>query len=195
MTTTLGDQKISPAPLETSLVSGLLAPNGRVEQGTKTIAQLHGVFADEGARAQMDQTAMVYAVEYWKPVADGTEGGLFWGNSTIYPGVVGEEFFMTRGHFHAVRDRGEFYVTVSGEGMLVLMDEQRLGQVQAMKAGSTHYIAGRVAHRVVNTGDVPLTFLACWPSDAGHDYAAIDERGFSLRVMRRNGGVEVMAQR
>ncbi len=195
MTTMLRYRKISPAPLETSFKTGLLAPHWRVEQGTKTIAELQWVFADEADRAQMDQTAMVYAVEYWKPVADGTDGGLFWGNSTVYPGVVGEEFFMTRGHFHAVRDRGEFYVTVSGEGMLVLMDEQRLGQVQAMKAGSTHYIAGRVAHRVVNTGDVPLTFLACWPSDAGHDYAAIDEQGFSLRVMRRNGRVEVIAQR
>lgn len=78
--------------------------------------------------------------------------------------------------------------------MLVMMDEQRRATVQEMGAGSTHYIPGRIAHRVVNTGRVPLIFLACWPSDAGYDYAAIDEQGFSVRVLRRSGVPEVVAQ-
>lgn len=188
------EYRIAPTPLYTCFETGLLKLDGQVELGTKTLDQLHGVFADESARKQLNPKATVYSVEYWKPVTEGTEGGLFWGNSTVYPGVVGDEFFMTRGHFHAVRDRGEIYATVCGEGMLVLMDEHRQGSVQPMKAGSTHYIPGRVAHRVVNTGEVPLTFLACWPSDAGHDYGAIEEQGFSLRVMRRNGRVEIVAQ-
>jgi mannose-6-phosphate isomerase-like protein (cupin superfamily) len=109
-------------------------------------------------------------------------------------GVVGEEYFMTRGHFHARRDRAEYYSTVSGNGMLVLMDEQRRASVQIMEPGTTHYIPGSIAHRVVNTGDCPLRFLACWPSDAGHDYATIDEQGFSLRVVRRDGRPELVAQ-
>jgi glucose-6-phosphate isomerase len=47
---------------------------------------------------------------------------------------------------------------------------------------------------VADTGNEPLRFLACWPCDADHDYAMIDERGFSLRVMRRDGSPEVVAQ-
>ena len=50
-----------------------------------------------------------------------------------------------------------------------------------MKPGSVHYIPGNVAHRVANTGNEPLIFLASWPSDAGHDYARIRETGFSKR--------------
>jgi Glucose-6-phosphate isomerase (GPI) len=52
-----------------------------------------------------------------------TEGGLFWGNTTLYPGSLGDEYFMTKGHFHRTRNRGEFYVTRKGEGALLLMEE------------------------------------------------------------------------
>jgi glucose-6-phosphate isomerase len=184
----------SQAPIRMNLGTGSMGDDARIERASKTVGQMDHVFLDERAQSQMDAAKVVYAVEYWKPVAEGTEGGLYWGNSTVFPGTVGEEYFMTRGHFHARRDRAEYYATVSGAGMLVLMDEQRRASVQEMSPGTTHYIPGRVAHRVVNTGDVPLTFLACWASDAGYDYTTIDEQGFSLRVMCRSGRPEVMAQ-
>jgi glucose-6-phosphate isomerase len=183
-----------PQPIRVDLSTGSMGRDARIERASKTVGQLGSVFLDEPARRMINAEKVVYAVEYWRPVADGTEGGLFWGNSTVFPGVVGEEYFMTRGHFHVRRDRAEYYSTIAGSGMLVLMDEQRRGSVQVMEPGTTHYIPGKIAHRVVNTGEAPLTFLACWPSDAGHDYATIDEQGFSLRVMRRNGCPEVVAQ-
>jgi glucose-6-phosphate isomerase, archaeal len=181
-------------PIRVDLSSGFMGTDPRVERTVKTLGQMKGVFLDEQARCRMDPAQVMYALEYWKPVPDGTEGGLFLGNSTVFPGRIGEEYFMTRGHFHAKRDRAEFYSTASGTGMLVMMDEQRRATVQEMSAGSTHYIPGRIAHRVVNTGAVPLTFLACWPSDAGYDYAAIDEQGFTVRVLRRNEVPEVVVQ-
>lgn len=166
----------------------------RIERASKTIGALAHVFQDEAARLSMDSDKVVYSVEYWRPVAEGTEGGLYWGNSTVFPGMVGEEYFMTRGHFHNIRERAEYYATVSGTGLLLMMDEQRKAVAQEMAPGSTHYIPGRTAHRVINVGEVPLRFLACWPSDAGHDYATIDEHGFSVRVMRRNGRPEIVTQ-
>jgi glucose-6-phosphate isomerase len=181
-------------PIHVDLSSGLMGNDPRVERMVKTVGQMKGVFLDQRAWREMDPAQVMYAMECWKPVLDGTEGGLFWGNSTVFPGVIGEEYFMTRGHFHAKRDRAEFYSTASGTGMLVMMDEQRRATVQEMSAGSTHYIPGRIAHRVVNTGAVPLTFLACWPSDAGYDYAAIDKQGFTVRVLRRNEVPEVVVQ-
>ena len=181
-------------PIRIDLKTGSMGDDPRIERTTRTIGQMVNVFLDEPARSLVDAARVVYAVEYWKPVAEGSEGGLYWGTSTVFPGIVGEEYFMTRGHFHALRDRAEYYSTVSGSGMLVLMDEQRRGSVQEMSPGTTHYIPARIAHRVVNTGDVALTFFACWPSDAGHDYATIEERGFSLRVMRRGGCPAVLAQ-
>ena len=183
-----------PAPLRINLGSGSMGSDERIERAGKTIGALAGVFLNEAARQAMDSSTVVYSVEYWKPVADGTEGGLFWGNSTIFPGQVGREYFMTRGHFHHRRDRAEFYSTASGTGLLVLMDEQRKYAVQEMSAGTTHYIPGHAAHRVINTGAEPLTFLACWPSDAGYDYTTIEEDGFSVRVMSHKGRPELEPQ-
>jgi glucose-6-phosphate isomerase len=163
-----------------------------VQRSVKTVGELGGVFVNEAARAGMDAGEVVYSVEWTEPVAAGTDGGLFWGVTRIEPGCVGVEYFMTRGHFHATRDRGEYYGTVSGEGMLVLMEEDGVTRVERMLAGSLHYIPGRVAHRTVNTGSEAMVFWACWPSDAGHDYAAIAAQGFGVRVMRGDNSPRVV---
>lgn len=176
------------------LATGSIGDDERIVINTKEINELVDLFQDEEARQALDSATVVYAVEFWKPVPQGTEGGLYWGTSTVFPGRVGDEYFMTRGHLHGRRDRSEYYATVAGTGLLVLMDEQRNTIVQEMSPGSVHYIPGHTAHRVVNTGEVPLTFLACWPSDAGHDYSIIEENGFSVRVMCRNGRPEIVPQ-
>ena len=182
------------SPIITDLMTGSLGKDTRIERTHRTIGQMQHVFLDEAARASMNAELEVYSVECWRPVGEGVEGGLFWGNSTIFPGTVGDEYYMTRGHFHLMRNRAEFYTTVSGMGMLVLMDEQRHASIQEMSAGTTHYIPGLMAHRVINTGHFPLTLLACWPSDAGHDYLPPGEKGFSLRVVRENGRPKVLAR-
>lgn len=135
----------------------------------------------------MDPETIVYRVWWWEPVVGGTQGGLFWGLTEIQPGTVGDEYFMTQGHRHAILDRAEFYGTNSGTGMLVLSDESGETRYEPMQPGSLHYIPGRISHRVVNTGDVPLRFVACWPSDAGHDYDIAGSKGFRARVVREQG--------
>ncbi len=166
--------------------SGTLAGEG-IEESVKTLGQLPGIFQDESAWRTMNPATEVYRVQFWKPVPDGTLGGLFWGTTVLRPGRVGEEYFMTHGHYHHIRDRAEFYATVKGVGALLLMDENGHTRSQSMTPGTVHYIPGNVAHRAVNTGDEPLVFLASWPSDAGYDYAGIRATGFSRRMVVRNG--------
>ena len=115
-------------PINTDLRTGSLLKDLRIDRTNKKIGQMQSIFLDEAARGSMDPDTMVYSVESWRPVEEGTEGGLFWGNSTVFPGMVGDEYFMTRGHFHSLRNRAEFYITVSGTGMLVLY-APRLGRV------------------------------------------------------------------
>lgn len=158
-----------------------------------TLADLGLVFRDEPARLRMDAATVVYRVHSFQPVSEDTQGGLFWGTTAIEPGIVGDEYFMTRGHFHAKRESSEYYATLHGEGALILMDEDRQTCSQPMSRGSLHYIPGKVAHRVVNTGSEPLVFCACWPSDAGHDYQSIASAGFSVR-MRRRAGVPTLVE-
>ncbi|KAA6300847.1 MAG: Glucose-6-phosphate isomerase [Candidatus Ordinivivax streblomastigis] len=153
----------------------------------KELQHLAGVFADETKRLQLDQSRIVYEVESYFPVADGKKGGLFWGVTKIHPGKVGDEYFMTRGHFHANADTAEFYWGITGEGVLIRMDKDGNSSAEQVRPHSLHYIAGCVAHRVVNTGNEPLVFGACWLSDAGHDYETIAQKGFSVRLLEKEG--------
>ncbi|AIE85875.1 glucose-6-phosphate isomerase family protein [Fimbriimonas ginsengisoli] len=167
-------------PIFTDLASGLLRGE-QVAETRRTVGDLAGYWADETA-AQACADELLYTTQTWFPIEDGTEGAVLWGNTTLMPGRVGEERFMTRGHWHVKRDRGELVVTVSGKGLLVLMDEDRNATSEELTPGSTHWIDGRYAHRTVNTGDEPLVFLCAWPADCGHEYDAILSDGFSMKV-------------
>ncbi len=165
--------------------------DGQVRESVKTLGHLQGIFANEEARLAMDPNTVVYRVQAWCPVPEGTEGGLFWGTTTVEPGQVGFEYFMTHGHFHLKRNSTEYYGTIEGEGALLLMNENRETRMELMSAGSMHFIPPNVAHRVANIGKVPLRLVACWPSDAGHDYQSIDSRGFSARLLNIEGGARL----
>src|SRR6186713_2485751 len=96
-----------------------------IERTRRKMGDLQDIFYDKTALASMPRGQVVYEVESSFPVPDGTTGGLFVGITYIYPGKVGEEYFMTKGHFHKIRDRAEVYVCMEGEGMLILMSEDR----------------------------------------------------------------------
>ncbi len=158
-----------------------------IEKINRRIKNLKDIFFDKAALEKMDPETVVYEVESYFPVQPNAEGGLFYGITYIHPGVVGNEYFMTKGHFHKIKNRGEFYCTLQGEGMLILMDENRNTWAEKMFPGSMHYIKGNTAHRTANTGDSILSFSAFWPSDAGHDYAIISEQGFSKILIKKDG--------
>lgn len=150
------------------------------------LVDIKQIFAKQDCISLNDHKKQVYSVQAWLPESEGTSGGLFFGVSTIYPGKVGDEYYMTKGHFHSKSDRTEFYWGIQGEGMLVLMDRQRNTWAEKVFPGSLHYIKSHIAHRLCNTGDKKLIVGACWPSDAGHDYLSIAENGFSARLFDVN---------
>jgi glucose-6-phosphate isomerase len=157
-----------------------------VRESVKTLGQMRGLFQSMQHWERMDPNTIVYRVKWCAPVPEGTEGGIFWGTTMIEPGRVGDEYFMTHGHFHANRQRAEYYSCTEGEGMLIMMDVSRQIWTEPMFPGSLHFISSNLAHRVANIGQSPLKFVACWPSDAGHDYESIRQEGFAVRVVARN---------
>ncbi len=164
-----------------------------VHESSRSIGEMKDYYWDEVARQKLDPGTLVYRVQALQPVPEGTEGGLFFGTTFIEPGLVGDEYFMTKGHFHRNRDRSEYYITVAGAGALILMDESRRTSFELMQPGSIHYIRAHTAHRVANTGDSVLAFVACWPSDSGHDYGSIATKGFSARL-RTIAGVPTLVE-
>lgn len=181
------------APLPSSVMidaaSGAVSPfTGRYQ---KRLSELDGIFHDRAAWAdaiRADADPVVYEVIECRQ--DGND--LFFGTTIVAPGQVGAEFYMTRGHFHARRDRGEVYATTSGQGILLL--ETRSGQTKAleMREGSVASIPPDWAHRTINTGDCPLVFTWVCAVDAGNDYAPIRERGMRKLVVARDGLIAVI---
>lgn len=178
--------KIQRSPVELELKDFSLKGEPVVYQ-QRVLKDIASIFLDQEAIKKMHEETMVYKVQAWLPVEEGTPGGLFFGTSTIMPGKVGNEYFMTKGHFHSQSDRAEFYWGVQGRGMLILMDRDRNTRAEEVYPGSLHYIGGNIAHRLANTGDENLVVGACWPSDAGHDYGEIAKNGFSARLVEIDG--------
>ncbi len=178
--------EIMKSPVELNLNDYRMTGEPVINQVRK-IKDIPGIFQDEKAYSEMNPDQLAYTVQAWMPVAEGTPGGLFFGVSTIYPGKVGNEYFMTKGHFHSLGDRAEFYWGLHGKGMLILMDRERNTWAEEVYPGSLHYIRDEIAHRLANTGNEKLIVGACWPSDAGHDYEEIAKNGFSARLVEVEG--------
>ena len=164
--------------------NGALQPStGRY---TKRLSELRGLYQDQpafDARLAKDGDVIAYEViEFRQPGSD-----LFFGTTTMYPGQVGQEYFMTRGHFHERRDRGEVYYTQSGEGVLLLESRQGESRSVDMKPGICAFIPPDWAHRTINTGIDPLVFVWVCNPDAGHDYGDILARGMRSLVVCEEG--------
>lgn len=158
----------------------------------RRLSQLRGCFADTGAynAALEHEDPLVYSVSSLEPAKDA--GDLHIGLGQIMPGRVGSEYFLTRGHLHAWREAAEIYIGLSGEGMMLLEVEGGEASSLPLTANSIVYVPGHTAHRTINVGASPLTYLGIYPALAGHDYAAIASNNFRQVVVEQSGRAVVM---
>jgi glucose-6-phosphate isomerase, archaeal len=172
---------IAPFTTTLDLDGGALDPERKLVE--RTLADMQGMYAARVPDERLGE--VVYRVsEIPAPLS---EGNLLSSTTTIEPGTVEGEYHMTKGHFHALIDRAEIYVTIAGHGRLVMATEAGEATVEPMLRGSVNYVPGGWAHRSVNVGSEPLVFFAAFPADAGYDYKTIEERGFPLLVVERDG--------
>jgi glucose-6-phosphate isomerase len=119
---------------------------------------------------------------------------LIFGVTTIYPGTVGDEYYMTKGHFHdRARDGDEIYLVIEGSGHLLLQARDGESQVIEMLPGALLYTPSTWAHRTVNSGETDLVFLSIWAWNVDYDYETIVARGgFPKRVVKRPAGPAII---
>jgi glucose-6-phosphate isomerase len=117
-------------------------------------------------------------------------GHLLYRTTIISPGTVGSEFFMTRGHHHH-RDSAELYIGMSGAGFMIMKSRDGGFAEAELVPSASVYVPPGWAHRTVNTGSTPLSFLAAYYGDAGHDYESIERSGFPVRVHHGAAGPEL----
>lgn len=176
-----------PEPF-TSIVdlhAGTIEPEREVVE--RRLSDMRGLYLEQPAA---DDDRLVYRV-FGIPVP-ATNANVLSSTTVLEPGTVGREYFMTKGHFHEVRDRAEVYFGLRGEGRLVLATEDGDVRVEPMRPGTVNYVPGGWAHRSVNVGDTQLVFYAAYVGDAGHDYGTIERRGFPVLVVAGASGPEVV---
>ncbi len=119
-------------------------------------------------------------------------GHLMYCISTLQPGLVGEECFMTKGHYHTVLETAEIYLCLRGEGYMLMKTPDGTPAAEKMSRGRMVYVPPYWAHRSVNTGTAePLISFCVYPGDGGHNYGDIETEGFPQRVFRRGGEVVI----
>lgn len=163
----------------------------RVTVSERRLAGMEGYFTDTAAWALADQNAVVYRVEAYEPVPEGVLGGIGLATTYLFPGSIGGEYYMTRGHFHSNADGPELCMTISGSGALILMSRDRETRYEMMSLGSVHHVPSETAHKAANIGTDALVFVSYWSSEIGHDYETIKKSGFSRRLISVNGIAEL----
>lgn len=173
---------LDPFTIMMDLRSGLLDPAQKTVE--RRLSEMRGMY-----QVQPHEDQMVYRV-FLIPVPE-ENSEIQCSTTVLEPGVVGDEYFMTKGHFHQVRDRSEVYVGLSGEGRLVMATEDGDHAIEPIRPGTVNYVPGGWAHRSVNVGPDPLVFFAAYVGDAGHDYGTIESQGFPVLMLRTPDGPTV----
>lgn len=119
-------------------------------------------------------------------------GELISGITRLAAGKVGQEYFMTKGHYHAVLETGEIYYALEGQGLMVMETPEGDWRVEPFSAGQVVYVPPRWAHRTVNTGAEALRFFWVCPAHAGHNYGAIAGQGFRKIVVEVAGSPTIL---
>lgn len=150
-------------------------------------SSMRGHYADSRALESLIAAGdpMHYEV-FEKPVAE-EYGHLMYCISKLLPGLVGDEYFMTKGHYHSVINTGEIYLCLRGRGYMLMKTKDGKFAAEAMERGRMVYVPPYWAHRSVNTGTEPLVSFCVYNAEAGHNYGDIETEGFMRRVLRVDG--------
>ena len=157
------------------------------------LSAMAGQYHDVEAYAKLLAAGDIELYQVYENTRPSAAGELPHGLSILHPGRVGDEYFMTKGHFHRVLETGEVYHCLKGHGMIVMETPEGEWAVEELTPGRVLYVPPRWAHRSVNIGDRDdlVTFFV-YPGNAGHDYGTIEQKGFRKLVLAGADGPEIV---
>jgi glucose-6-phosphate isomerase len=126
------ESPLQPFAIEFDSTALTLEPQGPTL--TRRMSDLEGLFADHNAWAEsaVGDDPVVYAITS-SPVPE-VPRELSQSITTIHPGVVAGEFWMTKGHQHP-DSQGEIYLALKGVGGLRKADDRAVSLVNYKKSG------------------------------------------------------------
>ena len=109
---------------ETPYTFDLNAPDfvpGRYDNHIRrTLTSMRGQYRDTAAYDALLAVEDTLLYEVYELQRPHVAGELLHGISIVHPGQVGDEYFMTKGHFHTVLETAEVYHCLKGEGVMVM---------------------------------------------------------------------------
>ena len=171
--------------IDFSLLDGM---SKSAKSTTRKLSQMKGMYADSQAESQAIDGGDPMVYEFFELGAPDDPGDVAFGSSITYPGKVGKEYFMTKGHFHTILETAEVYYTLSGEGFMLTENPEGDVRLHKLEPGKAVYVPKCYAHRSINTGSVPLVTFYAFRADAGHDYGTIETKGFRKLVVEGADG-------
>lgn len=152
------------------------------------LSQMRNMYYDSDAYEAQLQRQDLLIYEFFDMGIPKSEKEIAYGTSITYSGKIGDEYFMTKGHFHSVLDTAEVYYCLRGSGYIMMENPEGDWEAREMKPGSAIYVPARYAHRSINISPVePLVTFFAFPGHAGHDYGSIEKEGFRKIVVERGG--------
>jgi glucose-6-phosphate isomerase len=169
--------------------SGVITPHDNLIQ--RRLSHMKGMFVDEPATKAVLEREDTLLYEVYEVRVPDESGHLLVCTSITYPGKVGDEYFMTKGHFHENIATAEVYYCLRGQGLMMMESDRGDWKAEPMTQGRVIYVPPFYAHRSINTGQDPLISFCVYPGGAGHDYGSIETRGFRKLVLERNGNPKI----
>lgn len=178
-----------PFTIDFDHLSGL---SRRYSSTKRYLSDMKGMFSDEQNFEKILENEDPLIYEFYELGVPEDPGDIAFGTSIVYPGKVGSEYYMTKGHFHTILDTGEVYFCLSGKGYMMMENSEGKTVEKELKKGMSVYCPKGYAHRSVNTGDEPLVTFFAFRADAGHDYMTIETKGFRKLLLEKNGSTEAV---
>lgn len=174
-----------PFGVDIDLIKGAMGDPDRVI--VRKASNMIGMYADEAALSRLIEHGDPVHYEVFEKAIPDVEGHLIICISKLYPGKVGEEYYMTKGHYHMVAGTAEIYLGVAGQGFMLMKTSDGKCVAEPIRHGRMVYVPPYWAHRSINTDDVPLVSFCVYPGGAGHNYGDIEKEGFPKRIFNKHG--------
>lgn len=188
-TTAAAGELMAPWGTDIDLLDGTMREPDRVL--VRRASDMRGYYQDAAALQRLIAAGDPVHYEVFEKIIPEKYGHLLLCISKLYPGRVGDECFMTKGHYHTVSGTAEVYLCIRGQGYMMMKTAAGQSAAEPMRRHRMVYVPPHWAHRSINTGDEPLISFCVYPGDAGHNYGDIATEGFPQRVFLR-GGREVI---
>lgn len=176
---------LRPFDIDFDLTTGL----SRLKKASKRyLSNMADMFYDTEKAGDILKNEDPLIYEFYEMGIPETVGDIAFGTSIVYPGKVGNEYFMTKGHFHTVLETAEVYLCIKGQGYMLMETPEGQWDIRKFAPGKAVYAPKRWAHRSINVSPTePLITFFVFRADAGHDYGTIETKGFRKLVVEKDG--------